>query len=61
MRGFHLWAGWAETDEVFVQLLRMCNVVLPFFELGGLEQFLRFVPTAGGLDNTENNDPYVDP
>ena len=48
VRGFRLWAGWVETDEVFVQLLRVCDVVLPLFQLGGLEQFLRLVPAAGG-------------
>jgi hypothetical protein len=35
-------------DEVFVQLLCMDHVVLPFFQLGCLEQFLRLVPAAGG-------------
>jgi hypothetical protein len=47
-RGFRLWAGWVEMDEVFVQLLGMDHVVLPFFQLGCLEQFLRLVPAAGG-------------
>jgi hypothetical protein len=43
-----LGTGWVETDEVFVQLLCMDHVVLPFFQLGCLEQFLRLVPAAGG-------------
>ena len=47
-RGFRLWAGWIEMDEVFVQLLCMDHVVLPFFQLGCLKQFLRLVPAAGG-------------
>ena len=60
-RGFRLRAGWVETDELFVQLLGVCDVVLPFFQLGGFEQFLRLVPAAGSEDNTEHNRPYVDP
>jgi hypothetical protein len=46
--GFRLRAGWVETDEVFVQLLRVCDVVLLLFKLGGFEQFIRLVPAAGG-------------
>jgi hypothetical protein len=60
-RNFRLRAGWVETDDLFVQLLRVCDVVLPLFQLGGLEQFLRLVPAASSEDNTEHNAPYVDP
>jgi hypothetical protein len=47
-RGFRLWAVGVETDEVFVQLLCVDHIVLPLFQLGCLEQFLRLVPAAGG-------------
>ena len=45
---FGLLAVGIEPDEVFVQLLCVDHVVLPFFQLGCLEQFLRLVPVAGG-------------
>jgi hypothetical protein len=54
-------AGWIETDHIFVQLLRVGQVHLAFFELSDLEQFLRFVRAAGGEHNTEYHSPYVDP
>jgi hypothetical protein len=54
-------AGWIETDYIFVQLLRVGQVHLAFFELSDLEQFLRFVRAAGDKHNTEHNSPYVDP
>ncbi|OAI46454.1 hypothetical protein AYO43_06260 [Nitrospira sp. SCGC AG-212-E16] len=41
-------AGWIETDQIFVQLLRVGQVHLAFFELGDLKQFLRLVRAAGG-------------
>jgi hypothetical protein len=40
-------AGWIETDHIFVQLLRVRQVHLAFFELSDLEQFLRLVCAAG--------------
>jgi len=43
-----LFAGWIETDYIFVQLLRVGQVHLAFFELSDLEQFLRFIRAAGG-------------
>ena len=46
--GFRLRAGGVETDNLFVELLRVSDVMLPLFELGGLEQFLRLIPAAGG-------------
>src|SRR5262245_56127723 len=56
-REFRLLAGWVETDEVFVQLLCMGDVVLPVFELGGLEQLLGFVAGTAqeqhAVDGTE--------
>ena len=59
--GFRLRAGWVETDNLFVELLRVSDVMLPLFELGGLEQFLRLIPAAGSKDNTEHNGPYMNP
>ena len=56
-----LWARWIETDEVFVQLLRMCDVLLPLFKLSGLEQLFRLVSAAGCEGNAEDNSSYVDP
>ena len=46
--GFRLLAGGVETDNLFVELLRVSDVMLPLFELSGLEQFLRLIPAAGG-------------
>jgi hypothetical protein len=40
-----LFAGWIETDHIFVQLLRVREVHLALFELGGLEQLSG--PVAG--------------
>jgi hypothetical protein len=56
-----LFAGWIETDYIFVQLLRVGQVHLAFFELSDLEQFLRLIRVTGGEDNTANNGPYIDP
>ena len=57
MRGFRLWAGWVVTDEVFVQLLRVCDVVLPLFQLGGLEQFLQLVPAQAARSTQKTTAP----
>ena len=54
-------AGWIETDDIFIQLLCVRQVHLAFFELSNLEQFLRLVRAAGGEHNAEHNSPYVDP
>ena len=61
VRGVCLWAGRVGTDDLFVQLLRVDDVALSLFELGGLKQFLRLVPTASRKNDTECNSPYVDP
>jgi len=45
---FGLLAVGIEPDEVFIQLLCMDHVMLPFFQLGCLKQLLRLVPVAGG-------------
>jgi hypothetical protein len=45
-------AGWMETDHIFVQLLRVGQVHLALFELGGLEQFLGLVARAAQEKNT---------
>ena len=44
---FGLLAVGIQANEVVVELFGVCDVVLPFLELGGLEQFLRLVPAAG--------------
>lgn len=36
-------AGWIETDHIFVQLLRVGQIHLALFKLGGLKQFLGLV------------------
>ena len=46
--GGGFFAGWIETDHLFVQLLRVGRVPLALFELGDLKQFLRLVRAAGG-------------
>lgn len=60
-RGFCLWAGWVGTDDLFVQLLRVGDIVLSLFELGGLEQFLRLIPAASCKGQTNHHHTSVHP